>query len=71
MQQQMGNISPDMMRQAQAMAANMKPEDWEAAKKQVNDMDPNTLQQKMSEAQGQMHARTQYIVTVSLLAQCY
>ncbi|KAF5825932.1 hypothetical protein DUNSADRAFT_5854 [Dunaliella salina] len=59
----MGNITPAMMQQAQAMARNMGPEDWERARAQMQGMSPEQLRQQAASAQQHMSSQERYMLS--------
>ena len=64
MEQLMKGVTPEQMRQAQAMASKMSPDDWKRAQEQMAGMTPDQLRQQAQQGAAQLGAQQKYILTV-------
>ncbi|GFH08030.1 TPR_REGION domain-containing protein [Haematococcus lacustris] len=63
----MGSMTPEMMAQAQSMAAGMSAADMQRAQEQMKNMSADDLQRATTQATAQLSAQQQYVLTALVL----
>lgn len=67
MQQQMGNVTPEMMQAAMRQMGSMSTSDWDQMASKMNTIDPDKMADMSGNIESQFHAQQSYMYKVRRL----